>query len=155
MLAQNKGGTNRGATVGPGRRREKVSRVESPIISVVDDDVSVRTATLRLLRSMGFDAHAFASAQEYLQSPRLNDTSCLVADVEMPGMTGVKLQEHLLARGHTTPMVFITAFPEDHIRDQAMKAGAIAFLTKPFDEARLLQCVEQALERGLGRRNDT
>jgi FixJ family two-component response regulator len=129
--------------------------VESPIISIVDDDASVRTATLRLLRSMGFDAHAFASAQEYLQSPRLNDSGCLIADVEMPGMTGVKLQEHLIARGRTTPMIFITAFPEERIRDQAMRAGAIAFLTKPFDESRLLECVEQALERSCGRRNDT
>ena len=129
--------------------------METPIISIVDDDASVRTATLRLLRSMGFDAHAFASAQEYLQSPRLNDTACLIADVEMPGMTGVKLQEHLIARGRTTPMIFITAFPEERVRDQAMKAGAIAFLTKPFDESRLLECVEQALERSRGRRNDT
>jgi FixJ family two-component response regulator len=121
--------------------------VEGAIISIVDDDASLRTATLRLLKAMGFAPHAFATAQEFLQSPRLSDTSCLIADVEMPGMSGVKLQEHLIAHGHTTPMIFITAFPEERIREQAMKAGAIAFLTKPFDESRLLECVEQALNR--------
>jgi FixJ family two-component response regulator len=122
-------------------------RVKGPVISVVDDDVSLRTALVRLLRSMGFAANAFASAQEYLLSPRLHDTSCLIADVEMPGMTGIKLQEHLIAHGHTTPMIFITAFPEDRIREQVTKAGAIGFLSKPFDELHLLECVEQALAR--------
>jgi FixJ family two-component response regulator len=96
---------------------------------------------------MGFTAHVFASAEEYLLSPRLHDTSCLIADVEMPGMSGVKLQEHLTANGHATPMIFITAFPEDRIREQAMNGGAIGFLTKPFDESRLLECIEQALMR--------
>jgi FixJ family two-component response regulator len=96
---------------------------------------------------MGFAAHAFGSAQEFLLSPLLNGTSCLIADVEMPGMSGVKLQEQLIADGNTTPMIFITAFPEDRIREQAMKAGAIGFLTKPFDESRLLECVEQALKK--------
>jgi FixJ family two-component response regulator len=141
------GGTISGRDDGPGRPREKVSRVEGPVISIVDDDASQRTATVRLLRAVGFAAHAFASAQEFLLSPLLNGTSCLIADVEMPGMSGVKLQEQLIADGNTTPMIFITAFPEDRIREQAMKAGAIGFLTKPFDESRLLECVEQALKQ--------
>ena len=129
--------------------------MEGSVISIVDDDASLRTAIARLLRSMGCAAHAFPSAREFLRSPRLSDTACLIADVEMPDMSGIKLQEYLIANGHTTPMIFITAFPEERIRDQAMKAGAIAFLTKPFDESRLLECVEQALERSCGRRNDT
>jgi len=124
--------------------------VEGAIISVVDDDASLRTATVRLLRSMGFAAHAFASAQEYLLSPRLHDTTCLIADVEMPGMSGVKLQEHLISHGHTTSMIFITAFPEERMRQQTMNAGAICFLSKPFDESRLLECVEQALMKRRG-----
>jgi FixJ family two-component response regulator len=124
---------------------------EVPIISVVDDDASVRTATARLLRSLGFSAHAFASAQEFLSSPRLRETSCLIADVEMPGMTGLELQEHLIAHGHRTPMIFVTAFPEDRIRERAMKAGAVDFLSKPFDEPRLLECVERALQSGQNR----
>jgi FixJ family two-component response regulator len=125
-----------------------VGRVaEVPVISIVDDDTSVRTATARLLSSMGFVTYAFASAQQFLLSPRLSDTACLIADVEMPGMTGVQLQQHLIVHGHSTPMIFITAFPEDRIRDQAMAAGAICFLTKPFDDSRLLECVERALKR--------
>jgi FixJ family two-component response regulator len=122
-----------------------MSHVEGVIISVVDDDASLRTATVRLLRSMGFATHAFASAEEYLLSPRLHDTTCLITDVQMPGMSGVKLQEHLITHGHTTPMIFITAFPEARMRQQTLNAGAIGFLSKPFDESRLLECVEQAL----------
>ncbi|QQO36287.1 response regulator [Bradyrhizobium diazoefficiens] len=124
------------------------------MISVVDDDASVRTATARLLRSLGFSAHAFASAQEFLSSPRLLETSCLIADVEMPGMSGLELQEYLIANGHNTPMIFITAFPEDRIRERAMEAGAIDFLSKPFDEPRLLECVERALAMRQDRPND-
>jgi FixJ family two-component response regulator len=125
------------------------------IISIVDDDASVRTATARLLRSLGFSAHAFASAQEFLLSPRLSETSCLIADVEMPGMSGVELQEYLIAHGHRTPMIFITAFPEDRIRQRVMRAGAVDFLSKPFDEPQLLECVERALTRSQDRANDT
>jgi FixJ family two-component response regulator len=128
---------------------------EVPIISVVDDDASMRTATARLLKSFGFSAHAFASAQEFLLSPRSMETSCLIADVEMPGMNGVELQEHLIAHGHSTPMIFITAFPEDRIRERVMRAGAVDFLSKPFDEPRLLECVERALARHQDRPNDT
>jgi FixJ family two-component response regulator len=120
---------------------------ELPIISIVDDDTSVREATARLLRSLGFSAHAFASAKEFLLSPRLSDTSCLIADVEMPGMSGVELQDHLIANGHSTPMIFITAFPDHRVRERAIRSGALCFLSKPFDEARLLECVERALAR--------
>ena len=116
-------------------------------VSVVDDDALFRAALVRLLKSMGFVVHAFASAQDFLLSPQLSDTSCLIAYVEMPGMTGVELQEHLISRDRRIPMIFITAFPKDRIRDQAMNAGAVGFLTKPFDEARLLECIEQALLR--------
>ena len=118
-----------------------------PIISIVDDDASVRDATARLLRSLGFSAHAFASAKEFLFSPRLADTSCLIADVQMPGMSGVELQEHLIARGHSMPTIFITAFLDDRIRERAIRSGAVCFLTKPFDGPRLLECVERALMR--------
>ena len=118
---------------------------EAPVISIIDDDASVRTATARLLRSLGFSAHAFASAKEFLSSPRLSETSCVIADVQMPGMTGVELQEYLVAHDHGTPIIFITAFPQDRIRERAMKAGAVCFLSKPFDEARLLECLEWAL----------
>ena len=118
----------------------------APAISIVDDDASVRTATARLLRSMGLSAHVFASAKEFLASAQLRETACLIADVEMPGMSGVELQDHLIATGHVIPTIFITAFPDERLRDRAINAGAIDFLSKPFDESRLLECVEQALK---------
>ena len=125
---------------------QRSSRVAgAPIISVIDDDPSVRTATARLVRSMGFSVYAFASAQEFLSSPQLSETSCVIADVQMPGMTGVELQDHLIAHDHSMPIIFITAFPHDRVRERAMNAGAVCFLSKPFDEMRLLECVEQAL----------
>jgi FixJ family two-component response regulator len=119
---------------------------EVPVISIVDDDESVRVATQRLVRSLGFVAHTFASPEEFLQSPRLNDTSCLIADVQMPGMSGVELQSVLIARGNRTPMIFITAFPDEKIRTRALEAGAIGFLSKPFDGPTLIQCLDRALK---------
>lgn len=122
-------------------------RVVVPVISVVDDDVSLRMATVRLLKAMGFTARAFASAPEFLSSPKIGETSCLIADVAMPGMSGLELQEQLIAQGWSIPIIFITAYPEERIRRQAMTRGAIDFLTKPFDELRLLECVERALKQ--------
>ena len=108
---------------------------EAPVISIIDDDPSVRTATGRLLRSMGFSVYAFASAKEFLSSSQLDETSCVIADVEMPGMNGLELQERLIAHDHAKPIIFITAFPQERARERAMKAGAVDFLSKPFDQA--------------------
>lgn len=116
------------------------------VISIIDDDASIRGAVARLLTSMGFAAHAFASANEFLGSTRLTDTFCIVADVDMPGMSGLELQDRLVAQGQSIPVIFITAFPEDRIRERAMKGGAVCFLSKPFDEAVLLECVERTLK---------
>lgn len=124
----------------------KVGRVQGPVISIIDDDASIRLAVERLLTSMGFASHAFASANEFLGSPRLKDTFCIVADMEMPGMNGLELQEHLIAHGPNIPVIFITAFPEERIRERAMEGGAVCFLSKPFDEAKLLECVQRALK---------
>ena len=98
------------------------------------------------MTSMGFAARAFASANEFLASPLLKDTLCIIADVEMPGMSGLELQDHLIAHGANIPVIFVTAFPEDRIRERAMKGGAVCFLSKPFDEAALLECVKQTLK---------
>jgi FixJ family two-component response regulator len=117
------------------------------VISIIDDDPSVRTATARLLRSMGFSVYAFASAQEFLSSPQLHETSCVIADVQMPGMSGIELQEYLIAHDHGMPVIFITAFPHESVRERAMKSGAVCFLSKPFDEPQLLECVQRALMR--------
>ena len=119
-----------------------------PLISIIDDDASVRTATDTLVRSHGYAAHTFASAEEFLHSAHLNDTSCVVTDVRMLAMSGIELQTHLLDRGHEVPFIFITALPDERIRAQALKAGAIGFLTKPFDEGTFLRYLEEALRRG-------
>jgi FixJ family two-component response regulator len=120
---------------------------ELQVISIIDDDASVRTATDNLLRSLGYTVCTFVSAEEFLRSARLNDTSCVIADVQMPGMSGVELQARLLTQGYRLPFIFITAFPEKTIRARALKAGAICFLTKPFDRLTLIKCLDTALGR--------
>lgn len=117
-----------------------------PVISIIDDDASVRTATESLVRSLGFIALTFPSAEAFLESRRLEDTDCLITDVQMPGMSGVDLQSRLLDDGVSVPIIFITAFPEDHIRARAQARGASAFLTKPFDGQTMIQCIEHALD---------
>jgi FixJ family two-component response regulator len=121
-----------------------------PVISIIDDDASVRGATHRLVKSLGYAAHAFASADDFLQSPHVNDTSCLIADVQMPGMSGLELQSVLIAKGCQVPIIFITAYPEDNIRAKALKAGAVCFLSKPFAGTVLVECIHTALDRRNG-----
>jgi FixJ family two-component response regulator len=118
-----------------------------PVISIIDDDLSVRMALQRLVRSLGYAAQTFSSASEFLHWSRANGTACLITDVQLPGMSGVELQDHLACEGKTLPIIFITAFPEDSIRSRAMMAGAACFLTKPFDGTKLIQCIETALTR--------
>jgi FixJ family two-component response regulator len=117
-----------------------------PVISIVDDDGSVRAATYNLVRSLGYIVHAFASAEEFLGSPHLNDTSCVIADVQMPAMSGLELQAHLLAEGYRVPFIFITAFAVDNARVRALKAGATCFLAKPFAGEALINCLDAALQ---------
>src|SRR6266436_5842608 len=138
----------RSATIGSLFLREGKTIVSKhPVISVVDDDVSVRVATDNLLRSLGYTVHTFASAEEFLRSAHLYDASCVVADVQMPAMTGGELQALLLAQGNRVPFIFITAFPEETIRERALKAGAVCFLTKPFDRRTLIRYLDTALEK--------
>jgi FixJ family two-component response regulator len=115
------------------------------MISIVDDNESVREATKRLLRSLGYGATTFASAEEFLKSDRLNDTSCVITDVQMPGLSGIEMQSHLIAQGHRMPMIFVTACTEERTRTTALKAGAIGFMTKPFNVERLMECIHTAL----------
>lgn len=117
-----------------------------PVIAIVDDDGSVRGATCNLVRSLGYNVHAFASAEEFLGSPHLNDTSCVIADVQMPAMNGFELQAHLRARGYRVPFIFITAFSVDEARARALKAGATCFLAKPFAGEALINCLDTALQ---------
>jgi FixJ family two-component response regulator len=117
----------------------------APLISIVDDDDSMRESTKGLVRSFGYQAAAFASAEEFMQSERVDDTSCLIADVQMPGLSGIDLQNWLIARGVRMPTIFITAFPDEGTRLRAMTAGAVAYLGKPFSEESLLKCLDTAL----------
>lgn len=120
------------------------------VISVIDDDASVRAATDNLLSSHGYLVHTFASAEAFLQSARLNDSSCIVADVQMPPMSGLDLLTHMRTRGYAVPFIFITAFPEESVRARALKAGAICFLAKPYAAPTLINCVEAAVNRNHG-----
>ncbi len=117
------------------------------MISIVDDDESVREATKGLVRSLGYTAATFESAEEFLNSERRYDTSCVIADVQMPGLSGVEMQRRLIEEGHDLPMIFVTAFPEDRVRATAMEAGAVGFLSKPFNEEHLIGCLDSALGR--------
>jgi FixJ family two-component response regulator len=118
------------------------------VISVIDDDASVRAATDNLLSSHGYRVQTFASAEEFLQSTDLHSSSCVIADVQMPGMSGLELLTHVRARGHSAPFIFITAFPEDSVRARALRAGAIGFLAKPFGAPALINYVKIALRQG-------
>jgi FixJ family two-component response regulator len=119
---------------------------EVPMISIVDDDRAVREATRGLVRSLGYNALAFASAEEFLGSALLNKTSCLITDLQMPGLSGIDLQDRLIADGHRMPIIFITAYPEERVRVRAMKAGAVCFMSKPYSDENLVDCIERALK---------
>jgi FixJ family two-component response regulator len=120
------------------------------IIAVIDDDASVRAATNNLLSSHGYVVHTFASAEEFLLSARPDDLLCVIADVQMPAMSGLDLLTHVRARGYAAPFIFITAFPEESVRARALKAGAIGFLAKPFAGPALINYVESAVNRDRG-----
>jgi FixJ family two-component response regulator len=115
-------------------------------ISIVDDDASMREALRGLLKSAGFTAEVFSSAEEILSSGRLNGTSCLILDVRMPGMSGIELQERLIASGNAVPIVFITAHAEEAERARAMERGAIDCLQKPFSEDALLDAISKGID---------
>ena len=119
----------------------------SSIISVIDDDASVRAATENLLSSHGYTVYTFASAEEFLQSARLGDTSCVVSDVQMAGMSGLDLLSHMRVQGYNVPFIIITAFPEERIGSHALAAGAVCSLAKPFSASSLIKCVETAVRR--------
>jgi FixJ family two-component response regulator len=124
------------------------------LISIIDDDESHREAMRGLIRSLGFTVNAFPSALEFLESPDVRNTSCLITDINMPRMTGVELHQHLVQSGHAIPTILITAFPDDGIRASAMSDGLIGYLTKPCDEEALLRCVRSALKRSESGRAD-
>jgi FixJ family two-component response regulator len=117
------------------------------LVSVVDDDESVRESLPDLLRSFGLDAQPFASAEEFLASESLKHTGCLILDIAMPGMSGLDLQQELARQERNIPIVFITARSVDRVRPQVLKRGAVACLFKPFSETAILEAVNTALGR--------
>ena len=119
---------------------------QESMIAIVDDDEAVRDATKTLMRSLGYNVYTFGSADEFLKSEQVHDTSCLITDLHMPGLSGIDLQERLIARGHRIPIIFITGYSDENVRIRAMKAGAVAFLTKPVNHNHLLDHLEMALK---------
>ena len=117
------------------------------MISIVDDDHFVRDAVGDLVQSLGYEVATFESAGHFLRSRRLAETACLITDVQMPGLSGLDLQSRIAADGHRIPVIFLTAFPEERFRRRAMRAGAVGFLSKPFDEESLINCLKTALGR--------
>lgn len=123
---------------------------KKPLISCVDDDVAVRDGIEAFLDASGFDTEFFSSAEEFLKAGRLGHTSCLITDVMLGGMSGLQLQERLVASGRKIPIIFITAFPNDWIRTKALGAGAICFLDKPVRAEDLLAGIASALKEWRG-----
>jgi FixJ family two-component response regulator len=117
------------------------------LVSVVEDDQFFRESMRRLMRSLGHRVEAFESAAEFLASPRLGETACLIADVNMPVMTGVELYRHLKDAGHAIPTILVTAYADDDVRSRALKDGVICYLRKPVDENDLKRCLLDALQR--------
>ena len=122
-------------------------RDSDAIIAIVDDDPSVRQGLRRLIRSAGWKAEAFSSAQEFLDRPRTETPSCLVLDLQLPGLSGLDLQKRMSEAGLETPIVFLTGHGDIPASVKAMKAGAVEFLTKPVDEEDLLRAIQEAIER--------
>ncbi|HEY4309071.1 MAG TPA: response regulator [Pirellulales bacterium] len=123
-------------------------RNEQNLIAIVDDDESVREATKGLMRSMGLAAEAFSSGEDFLRSPHLSRTACLVTDFNMPGMSGLDLLRQVSALSKSIPTIMITAYPNDGVRARALSEGVVCCLVKPFNEDELLECVRSALTHG-------
>lgn len=119
-----------------------------PLVSVIDDDESVRESLPDLLKEFGFAVRAFSSAEEFLASPALGQSSCLILDIAMPGMSGPDLQKELERRGNGIPIVFITAHADEALRDELIARGAVDCLFKPFNDTALIAAVERGIGRG-------
>jgi FixJ family two-component response regulator len=119
-----------------------------PIVSIVDDDESVRIATSMLVRSLGWAVRIYASAEDFLASGQIDDVACIISDVQMPGMTGLEMQRRLLDGGIALPIIFISAFASEAVRRQAMDSGAMCVLSKPIDGAAVSRCLDKLEAEG-------
>jgi FixJ family two-component response regulator len=116
------------------------------LISIVEDDQPFRESMIELMSSLGYTVEAFPSAESFLASPLLAETACLVADVHMPGMTGVELNRRLIHAGHQIPMILVTAYPDEVTRNRALKDGVVCYLSKPVDDEHLERCIRSVLQ---------
>jgi FixJ family two-component response regulator len=115
------------------------------LVSIVEDDQFFRESMRRLMRSLGFSVEIFPSAADFLASPRLVDTACLIADVHMPAMTGLELHRRLIDMGHAIPTILVTAYPDNDVRARVLNDGVVCYLRKPVDEKHLMRCLHTAL----------
>jgi len=118
------------------------------LVSIVEDDQFFRESMKRLMRSLGYAVEVFPSAADFLASPRLVETACLIADVQMPAMTGVELHRRLIEMGHAIPTILVTAYPDNDVRARALNDGVVGYLRKPVDEKHLMRCLRAALHSG-------
>ena len=118
---------------------------KTSLVSIVEDDQFFRESMRRLLRSQGYSVEAFASAADFLASPHLVETACLIADVHMPAMSGIGLYRNLVETGHSIPTILVTAYPNDVDRASALKDGVVCYLRKPVDDKHLIRCLREAL----------
>ena len=121
---------------------------KASLVSVVDDDEFFRESMRRLIRSLGYTVEAFPSAADFLASRGLDETACLIADIHMPGMTGVELYACLIEAGHKIPTILVTAYPDEGTQARVLKDGIVCYLLKPFDDNDLMDCVRKAVEGG-------
>jgi FixJ family two-component response regulator len=126
---------------------------ERSLISIVDDDQSFGDSMRRLLRSLDYPVAVFLSGAQFLASPQLAATACLVADIHMPEMTGVELYEHLIERGRSIPTILVTAYPDDCVKERMLNRGVECYLRKPLEEASLIDCLRSALARSRASRD--
>ena len=120
--------------------------LNSRLISIVDDDQPFRESMRRLVILLGYTVEAFSSAADFLASRLLPETACLIADFNMPGMTGIELHTHLVDAGYAIPTILVTAYPEEAVRDQALKDGVVCYLSKPVDDEHLERCLRSAVQ---------
>jgi len=120
---------------------------KTPLISIVDDDDALRMSLDNLIRSAGFRAKGFASAESFLRAPDRQETACLILDVRMPHMNGLELQQHIVKAKWNIPIIFMTSYADDAVRAEALAAGAIEFLHKPFSDDKILNAVQKALHQ--------
>jgi len=121
---------------------------KAPLITIVEDDEFFRESMRRLVRSLGYTVEAFPSAADFLASRRFDETACLIADIHMPGMTGVELYARLIEAGQEIPTILVTAYPDEGTQARVLKDGIVCYLLKPFDDNDLMDCVRKAVEGG-------